>query len=104
MRNAGLVIAAALSMAAAAPMTANSALADKMHVLPVSRPVSETVRKAIRSGGVRHLQGGYKCGPGWTYAQVKRMAKKARTVARHKAQCKGGGKGGSTRRARRCRA
>ena len=31
----------------------------------------------------------YPAGPGWTNAQVQRMAKKRRNKARHKAACKG---------------
>ena len=32
---------------------------------------------------------GYPNGPGWSVAQVKRMAQKRRNKARHKAACKG---------------
>jgi len=87
MKKAVLLAAAALAMAGA--QATNPTAPQTRVALPVARPASDLVRNAVRTGSLRHLQGGYKRGPGWSYAHVKRMAKKARNVARHKAHCKG---------------
>lgn len=93
MRNALLLAAAAMAFAgAAATNTAN----DPMRALPTAGVAYDVRRKAVRSGGLAHLQGGYRRGPGWSYAHVKRMARKARNQAQnrahHRAHCKGCGK------------
>ncbi len=88
-----LLAAAALALsfggATASPIQDNTPRHEH-RALPTQRPASDLVRKAVRGGNLRHLHGGYPQGPGWTVAQVKRMAAKDRNVARHKAHCKGG--------------
>lgn len=104
MKRAALLAAAALSFAGAQATLPSDTAREQMRALPVARPATDAVRKAIRSGGLRHFTGGYRRGPGWSYAQVKRQALKARNVARHKAHCKGGGSRASRKSARGCRA
>ena len=92
MRNAALLAVAALAFAGAQGTTVQNDPLRRMQVLPTARPAFDVQRKAVRSGGLNHLNGGYRRGPGWSYAHVKRMARKARNQARHRAHCKGCGK------------
>lgn len=113
MRKAAILAAAALAMSGAVGSTATPTAGanptpqpsrELMRALPTFRPGSNAVRKATRSGSLRDLTGGYPQGPGWTYAHVKRMAKKARHVARHKAHCKGGSNRAARKSGQGCRA
>lgn len=89
MRKAALLAVAALAFAGAQGAASQS---DPLRALPTREVVYNVQRKAVRSGGLAHLHGGYRQGPGWSYAHVKRMARKARNQARHRAHCKGCGK------------
>lgn len=86
MKIAALMLAAALGMAGG---QAGLFSAAHQPVLPTARVQSNAQRRAVRSGSLQHLTGGTRRGPGWSYAHVKRMAAKARNVARHRARCKG---------------
>lgn len=61
-----------------------------------SRSPANLQRGVLESVALRHLNGGYgrwrgpryPSGPGWSQAQVKRIARKRRAVQRHRAHCK----------------
>lgn len=97
------------SSAAVAAILASAGLAGVVSVEPVSGTNASTPQnqradaskgqpsKAAERQSLKHVfAGGFyqshtqrKRGPGWTHAQVQRMARKRRNVLKHKARCKG---------------
>lgn len=70
-----------------------ASLGMSSHFMPALTPpqlVSQRARQPVRHVGRGVVMAhGYASGPGWTAAQVKRMSKKRRNVARNKRACKG---------------
>lgn len=60
----------------------------------VHEAVAATAKQLVparrRRGALHVSEWGYPSGPGWTHAQVKRMAKKRRNQIRHRRNCRKG--------------
>ena len=82
---AALALAGLLGSAAPVIMAEQAKDAIPAAVEPVMR---QSKRNLLRMGGIIPPWS-YPDGPGWTVAQVKRMAKKKRDRARHRAACRG---------------
>jgi len=82
-----------IGLAVAAMMASvGMAMPVQQGVLQERVTVTSTVRQRKGTGFASVSYWNYSSGPGWTVAQVKRMAKKRRNQQRHRKACRKGGK------------
>lgn len=92
MRNLQKIAWGALLATVATAPAAGLTMAER--ALPQRAAASVEQRRRQLAAGPAHNRSARRRGPGWTVAQVRRMARKRRNQARHRAACKAGGRKG----------